>query len=354
MNYRAVPSLLLSLSLLPVLLPILGCDKAAPEAPAGSILAISANPTRIALNGQSVITIIGRQPDGNPLNPGTEILLSATLGSITTLVTTDRSGMATATFRSDGEQGTATITASTGSGGTTTGGGTTSDSSGSSSGVLTTSISIPIGVPAGPSAASIILQPTPTSLTSSGGTVSLLAVVRDQNGQPLANQGVNFSADLGSLRSKGATVQTNASGVAKDTLTLTAGDLSNNASTVTVNVQTVGSDGKVATATSMVHIQGSKPVASFSFSPGSTAQEVQFIDTSTSQGALSYSWNFGDGASSSEQNPSHLYASPGSYTVVLTVTDTSSQSSTATARITVPVTTPGTSGLMSSRPSSRR
>jgi hypothetical protein len=59
------------------LLPLVGCDKAAPEAPAGSILAVSANPTRIALNGQSIITIIGRQPDGKPLNPGTEIRLSA-------------------------------------------------------------------------------------------------------------------------------------------------------------------------------------------------------------------------------------------------------------------------------------
>jgi hypothetical protein len=338
MNYRAVASLLFSLSLL----PLAGCDKAAPEAPAGSILAVSANPTRIALNGQSIITVIGRQPDGNPLNEGTEVRLTATLGSIPSIVTVDRNGTATAVFKSDGEQGTATVTASTGSGGS--GGGSTTSDSGSSTGVLTTSISIPVGVPSGPSATSIILQPTPTSLPSTGGSVSLLAVVRDQNGQPIANQGVNFTTDLGTLRSKGATVTTNASGTAKDTLTLTAADLSNNASTVMVTVQTVGNDGKVTTAMATIHIQGSKPVASFSYSMGSTQLEVQFIDTSTSQGALTYSWNFGDGASSSQQNPSHLYASAGTYTVVLTVTDTSQQSSTATARIVVPVTTPGTSG----------
>lgn len=49
---------------------------------------------------------------------------------------------------------------------------------------------------------------------------------------------------------------------------------------------------------------------------------------------VSYSWNFGDGATSSQANPSHTYASEGSYTVTLTVTDdlgkTGSNTTTAT------------------------
>lgn len=35
----------------------------------------------------------------------------------------------------------------------------------------------------------------------------------------------------------------------------------------------------------------------------------------------SWSWNFGDGASSNQQNPAHTYANPGTYTVTLTVTN---------------------------------
>ena len=44
--------------------------------------------------------------------------------------------------------------------------------------------------------------------------------------------------------------------------------------------------------------------------------DVQF--TSNSQNATSYSWDFGDGANSTDQNPSHTYTTNGFYTVKLT------------------------------------
>ena len=110
MTSRAVLPLLLVLSLLPAV----GCDKATPVAPNGAILTISANPSQVALNGRSTITIVGRKPDGQPLNPGTEIRLSAERGTIDSIVTTDDQGRATATFRADGRTGDVKITASTG------------------------------------------------------------------------------------------------------------------------------------------------------------------------------------------------------------------------------------------------
>jgi hypothetical protein len=41
--------------------------------------------------------------------------------------------------------------------------------------------------------------------------------------------------------------------------------------------------------------------------------------TNTSSGDTSWSWDFGDGDASSQQNPTHVYAAPGDYVVQLTV-----------------------------------
>jgi PKD repeat protein len=41
--------------------------------------------------------------------------------------------------------------------------------------------------------------------------------------------------------------------------------------------------------------------------------------TNTSARETSWSWDFGDGATSSQQNPTHLYAEAGDYVVRLTV-----------------------------------
>ena len=317
---------------------VVGCDKATPVAPSGSILVITANPTKIALNSTSTITVIGRKPDGQPLNPGTEIRFSATNGSIQSIVTTDSSGTATAIYKSNGTPGTATITAATGTG-SGSGGTTTSDGgTGTTSGSLTASVSIQVGV----SAKTITLQPTPTTIPSTGGRVQLLAIVRDANGQPQANQGVNFGTDLGTLDSLGAIVTTDANGQAHDTLRVSAADLTNNATSIHVTAQTAGSDGGLVSSSATITVQSTRPVAAFDYVQGSTAQEVVFTARATGTGSFTYTWDFGDGASATTQNPRHTYASAGDFTVQLTVTDPSSGlSDTAIARVKVPVTTPG-------------
>jgi PKD repeat protein len=45
---------------------------------------------------------------------------------------------------------------------------------------------------------------------------------------------------------------------------------------------------------------------------------TQFVDSSEETG-VSWLWDFGDGSTSTAQNPKHFYSSPGAYTVTLKV-----------------------------------
>ena len=71
----------------------------------------------------------------------------------------------------------------------------------------------------------------------------------------------------------------------------------------------------------------SSPEASFAASPtnGSAPLAVAFTDQSTGT-ISSWSWNFGDGGSSTSQSPVHTYSSAGVYTVILTVSNSSGAS----------------------------
>jgi len=92
------------------------------------------------------------------------------------------------------------------------------------------------------------------------------------------------------------------------------------------------------------HSAAQAPLADFTASPlsGVAPLTVQFTDLSTNT-PTSWSWDFGDSASSTEQNPSHIYATAGIYTVTLTATNSAgSDDEIKTAYITVnnPVVTP--------------
>jgi PKD repeat protein len=62
---------------------------------------------------------------------------------------------------------------------------------------------------------------------------------------------------------------------------------------------------------------------------GLVNEPIQFTDASTG-GITSWQWDFGDGQTSSGQNPSHVYSALGTYTVVLKVTDSVANSDTET------------------------
>jgi PKD repeat protein len=68
---------------------------------------------------------------------------------------------------------------------------------------------------------------------------------------------------------------------------------------------------------------GLAPVADFDalYAYNTVPTNVAFRDHSTGTTPLNYVWEFGDGAKSTEQNPTHIYIRKGLYTVKLTVTN---------------------------------
>ena len=73
-----------------------------------------------------------------------------------------------------------------------------------------------------------------------------------------------------------------------------------------------------------VVVSGVGPTAAFNATPraGTAPVEVQFADASVAghDAITGWAWDFGDQATSTEQNPKHTYTLPGGYTVKLTVT----------------------------------
>jgi len=193
MIHRVAAALLLLLSLLPAV----GCDKATPVAPNGTVLTISANPSQIGLTGRSTITVIGRKPDGQPLNPGTEIRLSVDLGTIDpSVVAVDSHGEGTATFRGDGRSGTATITALVGGGMT----------------MVTTKVQVGQSTATKPT---VLVSANPSTIPVNG-TSTITVIGRNSDGSPAGGQEVILTSTLGTLDNTRLTTRNN--GTAETTL----------------------------------------------------------------------------------------------------------------------------------------
>lgn len=93
------------------------------------------------------------------------------------------------------------------------------------------------------------------------------------------------------------------------------------------------------------------PVPSFSATPtsGNAPLSVAFTGSATTGTVSGYSWNFGDGTSSTQQNPIHSYSSAGNYTVSLTATgpggnNTVTRSNLISVTTASPSTTPTATG----------
>jgi hypothetical protein len=210
--------------LLCLLVTFLGCDKATPVAPTGTTLTLSANPTKIGLTGSSTITIVGRKPDGNPLNPGTEIRLTTDRGTISpSVVEVDSSGRATATLRGDGRSGAAKVTAATAD--------------------ATVDVTIQIGE-TDESKPTALVSVTPSTIALNG-TAKVTVIARNADGSPVAaGERVTLTTTLGKLDKSQLAIEANGTA----TTTLNAGDREGTATITAI----VGSSAAATTTATIV------------------------------------------------------------------------------------------------------
>ncbi len=120
-------------------------------------------------------------------------------------------------------------------------------------------------------------------------------------------------------------------------LTLPAGTVLNQPLRLRVVADAVGNNpgpctspvsGQVEDYTVIARVNNLPPSVNFSsnYVPGSCVNPVQFTDLTTNL-PTAWHWDFGDGTTSSLQNPAHQYAATGSYSVSLSATNTNGTAS---------------------------
>ena len=259
---------------------------------------------------------------GTPVQNGTVVSFTTSLGSIEPAEARTSNGKVTVRFTSGGVSGTATITAYSGGAKSTT--------------------TVKIGAA---NAKTITVSATPQNLPSTGGTATVSARVDDVNGNGIAGIPITFTTDKGSLSSNTAT--TNSLGIATTTLTTNAaakvtvslggGTLTG---TVSIGVST-RSTVSIATSTTSTGLVVSAPV-SFTVTPGAGALFSNAI--------VSY----GDGSSkplgtlAAAQSVTHFFTRSGIYDVTVSATDIEGVVTTAVTQVAIG----GLTGSATSSPAS--
>jgi PKD repeat protein len=149
-----------------------------------------------------------------------------------------------------------------------------------------------------------ITAPANGASVAQGSSVTFSGIANDAEDGPLSST-IHWTSSADGALGDGASIQTSS--------------LSLGAHTISASV--VDSSGAPATASITITVTPAAPVASFTRVPaggGFAPLTVSFTDTSTGD-VTSWSWDFGDGGTSTAQNPAHTYDA-GGFTITLTVT----------------------------------
>jgi PKD repeat protein len=197
----------------------------------------------------------------------------------------------------DGRSGTATVFATSG-------------------GAKSEELTLPVG---GAAAESIVLRANPSTVSGTGGTVQVVATVRDEGGNGLPGVLVSFSADAGQLSNGSAT--TDAKGEARVSLTTartTKVTANAGAQSGEITITYIASPTVSVTVTPTAPAVGETVVFAITVTPPADGAPIQSITVDFDDGS---SINVG----SSSTSVAHVYSRGGTYEVTVEVRDVMGQ-----------------------------
>jgi hypothetical protein len=279
-------------------LVVVACDSMPLAAPTASTVSVTSAALVLPTGGTTEISAFVAESSGTPVQNGTTVRFSTSLGSVTPVDAQTRNGIATTIFHAGDTSGVAEVRATSGSaGGASTGTGTTTTSS--------NMVQISVGAAA---VDSVTLRANPSFVQSRGGTVELVAGVVGVGGRAVTGVPVTFSTTEGTL---GATrVISDEAGEARTTLT------TERTASVTASAGTKTSPAVTVTRRDPPPV----PTVTLAGTAGAATVNIGQLWTFTATVAGTdantlpqrFKWNFGDDteAVTNGNTTSHVYTQP--------------------------------------------
>lgn len=298
---------------------VIACDRVPLTSPTGSTISLSADKTVLPLGGETAVRAVVTESAGTPVHNGTTVTFQTTVGSFNPVEAKTINGIATTTFLAGMSSGTAQIHAF--SGGARTGSGN------SSAGGVT----VKIGAAA--ATGTISMSATPSSVSQSGGTVTISALVFDEANNPLPGVNVQFVTSTGSLSATTAT--TDSSGIARTQLSTTQ--------TATVTAIAGAAKGEVRVEVSAapgatITVSPESPIAG---APAAVTVATTAANASAPRQVATVEVDFGDNTRETRSNVTgsaaftHTWGRPGGYTIAARVVDVAGNTGLASKAIVV-------------------